>query len=888
VVYRAFRRATGVLDDALREDMLQPATMPASSRTFTGESLLQISMPMGGIGAGCICLAGHGALQDFSIRNRPSVTALPDDIQFWNDGGFALLHVRGNEPVTRLLEGPLPPGKIYDQALQASGYRKVGYEGLPRMDRCRFAAAYPTGQVELSDDAVPLAVTLTGWSPFIPLDDRTSSMPAAILEYSLTNTSNQPVQFDFSYHLSHLPRAQGGWRNTRNRAIDGGILFYNTVPAHDEMFGTATLTVIGHDPIVKAMWTRGGWFDWIAALWEEVSHGNFRPNPGNTDRDIDGRNGGSLLVPASLAPSQSITIPILITWHVPNVYLTQLQPGATPWWTAQPTSNVPPGAGPAWRPYYTSQWPDAAAVAADLRKNFDTTRARTFAFRDALFHSSLPPEAIDAIASNLAILKSPTLLREENGNLWGWEGCFPTAGCCPGSCTHVWNYAQALPHLFPALERTLREQELERSMEPTGHVNFRSALPDGPPDKTGAAADGQLGGIMKLYRDWHISGDSAWLQRLLPRARCSLDYCIKTWDPDRRGALFEPHHNTYDIEFWGPDGMCTSIYVGALCAMAEMTSSTGSHDDAAAYADLATKAAAYCDQHLYNGQYYQQQVMWHELKDSSFTQRLDRDSRPAANVDPALLAVLKSEGPPYQYGAGCLSDGVIGQWMASLYGIDTPLDAQHVRSTLAAIFRHNFRADLSAHFCTQRPGYAIGHEPGLILCTWPNDGRPTLPFVYSDEVWTGIEYQVASHLITVGMVDQGMALVKAVRSRYAGHARNPFNEYECGSYYARAMSSFALLQALSGFRYSQLTRTLCFAPKLSTRPWRSFFATATGWGTIKLEPTLLQIELIEGNLALDQLILGQGPQRQTTRVRATATAANPLQIELTNFPTPSE
>jgi uncharacterized protein (DUF608 family) len=856
--------------------MQLPKDMPAAARVFEGGQLLQIAMPMGGIGAGCICLGGHGAVQDFSIRNRPATSALPDTITGPHDCGFALLHVRGERPVTRLLEGPLPEGKVYDQSLQAQGYRHGGYEGLPRFERCRFVAAYPFGRVELNDAAVPISASVTGWSPLVPLDDRASGMPCAILEYRLTNGGERPVEFDFSYHLSHLPRATGGWRNTRNRPIDGGVLFYNTVPKNDETFGTATLTVLGHDPAVKAMWTRGGWFDWIASLWAEASAGDLRPNAGNTDRPIDGHNGGSVMVRGTLAPGASTTVPIVIAWHVPNVYLTMCQPGETsPWWlNPPPVSNVPAGQGPAWRPWYAGQWPDAAAVAAEVRANFDSLRSRTVAFRDALFGSTLPPEVIDAVASNLAILKSPTVLRQENGNLWGWEGCFTTGGCCPGSCTHVWNYAQALPHLFPQLERTLREQEYERSLAEDGSVNFRSALPDGPAQRTLAAADGQLGGIMKLYRDWQIGGDAAWLARLYPHAKRSLDYCIRAWDPDRRGGLFEPHHNTYDIEFWGPDGMCTSVYVGALSALAEMGRAVGD-PDAPAYADLAARAAAFCDQHLFNGEFYQQRVEWRDAHDRSFAARLEQ-----ADTDPALTRVLRDEGPPYQYGDGCLSDGVIGAWLATQYGIDLPLDRQHVRSTLAAIFKHNFRPDLWGHACTQRPGYAVGHEPGLILCTWPNGGRPTLPFVYSDEVWTGVEHQVASHLISVGLVDEGLTIVRAVRSRYAGDVRNPFNEYECGSYYARAMASYALLAAASGFRYSQVDRTLWLSPRLPARPWRSLFAAATGYGVVKLDGAAVEVELLDGTLAVDQLVLGEGHDRRTVRVDGTAAPGRPLRIAL--------
>jgi hypothetical protein len=191
--------------------------------------------------------------------------------------------------------------------------------------------------------------------------------------------------------------------------------------------------------------------------------------------------------------------------------------------------------------------------------------------------------------------------------------------------------------------------------------------------------------------------------------------------------------------------------------------------------------------------------------------------------------------------------------MAGLYGIDTPLAQKNVRSTLQAIFRNNFKTDLSQHANAQRPGYAMGHEPGLLLCSWPRGGKPTLPFVYSDEVWTGIEYQVASHLIREGYVDEGLTIVKALRSRYDGRTRNPWNEYECGNWYARAMSSFALVGALSGFRYSAVEQTLHFGPKLKAHPFSSFFSTASGYGTISLDGHTVTVIMIEGELAIQKL-----------------------------------
>jgi hypothetical protein len=373
---------------------------------------------------------------------------------------------------------------------------------------------------------------------------------------------------------------------------------------------------------------------------------------------------------------------------------------------------------------------------------------------------------------------------------------------------------------------------------------------------------------MKVFRDWQISGDSEWLTRMYPLAKRSLDYCIGAWDPDRRGALFEPHHNTYDIEFWGPEPMCTGIYLGALSAMARMAQATGHASNAESYTELARRGAKLMDEQLFNGEFYRQKVEYTGLRDKSFAESV-------AHVDEKsseMQNLLKREGPKYQYGSGCLSDAVIGAWMARSYGIETPLERKNVRSTLRAIFRHNFRTDLSEHANAQRPGYAMGREPGLLLCSWPQGGKPTLPFVYSDEVWTGIEYQVASHLIQEGFVEEGLTIVKALRSRYDGRTRNPWNEYECGNYYARAMASYSLLGALSGFRYSAVEKTLWFGPRLKARPFSTFFSTALAFGTIALGADSLTVRVIEGELTIERLVFGIGEGQKTLDWRVTVRA----------------
>lgn len=828
----------------------------AAQRTFSGEKATQVAMPLGGIGTGAICLNGNGGLEDFSIRERPETTALPEGFTSNSpQAAFAVLHLKGSSGITRLVEGPFPIFKIFDQGLQGQGLRRGGYEGFPRFQECVFKGEYPFGEAQFSDPSIPLEVKLTGWNPFIPLDDKNSGIPCAILEYTLRNTSHQPVEYEFSYHLSHLaPGCKPDESGSTNTVIPGkGVLLSNDEEPNAQAYGSATLTVIGEQPRIKGMWLRSGWeFDALTALWREVSTGTFTTNDGSNSVDTKGNNGASILLEGRLGPGEFKTYPILITWHFPNCYL---QEGGIKKIDVEGNAGcrtVAAGMQPPWRPYYAGVWKDAREVALYVQQEYLSLRSRTIKFKEALFSSTLPPYVLDAVSANLGILKSSTVLREENGNLWGWEGCSPDEGCCHGSCTHVWNYAQAFPHLYPQLERTLRNLELIRSMDERGHVNFRGAIPDGPVDHDGpAAADGQLGGIMKVYRDWQISGDSNWLKKMYPLVKRSLDYCIGAWDPDHKGALFEPHHNTYDIEFWGPDGMCTSIYLGALSAMARMAEAVGQPSEAEFYAGLAARGARFMDEQLFNGDYYQQHVQYEGLRNTSFAESV-------ANVNSKsseMQQLLKREGPRYQYGSGCLSDGVIGAWMTRIYGIEMPLDRKNVRSTLQAIFKNNFKTDLSEHANAQRPGYALGREPGLLLCSWPRGGKPILPFPYSDEVWTGIEYQVASHLIHEGLVEEGLTIVKAARSRYDGKTRNPWNEYECGNWYARAMSSYALLGALSGFRYSAVEKTLWFGPQLNVRPFKSFFSAASGFGIIVLDGHSVKVEMMEGELSIEKLAL---------------------------------
>ncbi len=500
-----------------------------------------------------------------------------------------------------------------------------------------------------------------------------------------------------------------------------------------------------------------------------------------------------------------------------------------------------------YRPWYSERFKNLNEVIQYWNANCATLKKNSELFCRAFYDSTLPAEVIEAVAANLTILKSPTVMRQWDGRFWAWEGCADEVGSCHGSCTHVWNYAQALSHLFPAMERTLRETEFKVSQNAEGHQNFRANMPiSTPPHNFHAAADGQLGGIMKVYREWRISGDTQWMKALYPAVKASLDYCIRTWDPKRKGILEEPHHNTYDIEFWGPNGMCTSFYLGALTAMIEMSKTL--KQPSKEYETLLAKGKKYMESALFDGEYFIQKIQWEGLEAPNPVNVMSF----GGSYSDEALKLLKAEGPKYQYGTGCLSDGILGMWMASVCGLNEVVDNEKVKSHLVSIHKYNLKKDLTDHYNPQRPAYACGNEGGLLLCTWPKGGALSLPFVYSNEVWTGIEYQVASHLMLKGEVEKGLDIVRECRKRYDGRVRNPFDEIECGHWYARAMASYGMLQGLTGARYDAVTKTMYIDSKVGD--FKSFISTATGFGTIELKNGKVTLDIVYGKVDVDRYV----------------------------------
>lgn len=752
---------------------------------------------LGGIGTGNVSVGARGELRDWEIWNTP------DKGRRFPYTFFALHVDAGGQTFNRVLEARLQPPWA-----QSHGLASADVAGLPRFAGSRLKAEYPLCSVDLYDGALPVAVRMEAYTPFVPLDADASSWPCAVIRYYVRNTGDAPAFVSVAGSLANMTTAVGSGPfeqvryhgesvNERRDApgLHGVLMTSRGMDPLHPMHRSMAIATTGSDCTVRPLWYQGIWYDSVQDFWDEFSRTGLldetraaQPPEGAprwTERKI-----ASVAPHRRLNAGEEAAFEFYITWHMPNRVLG--------WDQAYDPDTLPATI----RNYYALPFEDAWDVAASLRVHLPELERLTLAFHQALFQSTLPDDVLDAAAANITVLRSATCFRVEDGQFYGWEGCHPGAGCCDGSCTHVWNYEATLPFLFPELAQSMRRNEFAFEMEADGKMNFRSRRQlRGPKWDMPAAVDGQNGTIVRLYREWKLSGDDRLIDELGPGALRALDYALPCWDSDGDGVLDSQQHNTYDIEFVGPNSLANSMYLAALKAGERIARKLGEEERAQGYARQFAHSSRLVDEKLWGGEYYVQNIA-------------------DVNVQ------------PYQYGRGCLSDQVLGQYLAHVAGLGYVLPEAHVKKAIHAVYAHNFRADLTGHENVQRT-YALPGEGGLLACTWPHGGRPRFPFVYCDEVWTGIEYQVAAHLIFEGFVEEGLTVVRAARARYDGVRRNPFNEFECGNHYARAMAAWAVLIALSGYSCDMTTGEQRFAPRINQNDFQCFYSNGREWGVYR-------------------------------------------------------
>jgi uncharacterized protein (DUF608 family) len=838
---------------------------PMKYFTYRGDQAREISFPLGGLGSGCLGLGGAGQLVDWEIFNRPAKGSR---------NGFSHFAVkaeaRGKVLDARVLQGDATPPFSGEGMAPFTGFGfgapRETLGGLPHFRRTEFRGGFPFAEIRFRDPKFPGQVSLTAFNPFIPHNDRDSSIPAAFFTVTIRNTGRRTIDYTAAFTVRNP--VSGGTTN-RLRTVDGMHVLQLSGGAgpDDPGYGNFALATDADGTVAQEYWYRGRHFDNLGVYWRDFTSPGVLPlrsydNPGQADH-------ATLSARVRMPAGGEAAVRFVFTWNVPH---------CRNYWKEQKEccSDVPVCPSPTWKNYYATLFPDAAASAVYSLHEWDRLENETRLFRDALFGSTLPAPVLDAVSANLSILKSPTCLRLEDGSFYGWEGCHADSGCCEGSCSHVWNYAYALPFLFPALERRMRELDYRYNLRPDGGMPFRLQLPLGS-ERSGfrPCVDGQLGGVLKVYREWKVSGDPDWLRRLWPDVRRSIEFAWSPdnedrWDPDRTGVIHGRQHHTLDTELFGPNAWLTGFYLAALKAGAAMADACGDPETAASYRAIFERGRKWVGRNLFNGEYFIQKV---DLKDRRVLEAFRGEG---AGVPGEAWAVPAEEywseehgELKYQIGEGCGIDQVLAQWHADLIGLGDIFDRKQTRKALRAIHRRNFHHSMRDVVNPCRL-YCLDDEAGTVMFSWPpGKKRPAIPVPYAEETMHGFEYQAAGHLILNGMVEEGVAMVKAVRDRYNGHRRNPWNEIECGSNYARSMASYALLNAFSGLRFDMVKREIGFRP-VPTRGgrFRCFWSLAAAWGEIEIGPREAVLRVIRGELSIRRMTLPwSGAGRVTVTLR---------------------
>ncbi|WP_277049233.1 GH116 family glycosyl-hydrolase [Ruania albidiflava] len=817
-----------------------------------------VAMPLGGIGTGNLALGADGGLRQWQLHNIGNHRGeLP--------GSFFAVRVSQWEPpfdAVRVLQAPPAP-------LGSTSTPLVTDDVVPRWQRdllaradgvasTTFTGTYPFGRVEYHDDTLPVQISLEAFTPLVPLDVDRSSLPAALFTFTITNTDSVPVHGWLGAGVQNAVGGDGvlppdgvhhpGYGGNTNRVHRSGgwtslLLENQSLSERHPGAGQMVLTCDAAPTAALPAWTSPQQLlDFLASRqpfaaqdWAQLPPDASDPQPTGSWAQAGPSPAGSTWNAAlagqfTLAPGESSTVRLALTWHFPNRQVNFTQFGGI-----RPEQL----ADRAWLGnYYTTRYPDALAVAERVQAEWHELERLSRDWTDVLGTGALRAGAVEHLAAQAAVIRSPSFFRTADGHFFGFEGVHGAStlmwsgdvgGSCPLNCTHVFNYVQAVAHLFPEVERDMRELELDVLQAPEGFIPHRLLLPLDTPQlwdrEIGGpgepALDGMLGTVLKTYREVRAGAGQDWLARYWPRLQRLLHYVVEGWDPQDTGVLHGIQPSTHDIDLAGVNSFMGTLWLAALRAAEEMALLLGDRAAAQSWRERFETASRAYDEALFTGEYYVQ--------------------------------VLEDGDPvQFQWGRGCLSDQLIGQWWAHQLDLGHLLPADHVRTALRAVVQHNLRTD----FTDFEHGYRVfadRDETGLLVCTWPHGGRPEVPTRYCDEVWTGTEQQVAAHCLAEGLVEEGNAILEGLWSRYDGRRRNPYNQVECGDHYVRALSGWSVLGALTGHVWDATSATL----HLRRPPHGTAYPvlTHTGWGTAEATTDGLVLTARYGQLAIDHLAL---------------------------------
>lgn len=817
------------LDPGLRE--------PGAPSVYAGDQLSGVIYPVGPIGYGGLQHLGDGTRNlawIFNVDSWVNNTTYARRDAWVPDSFFAVRAQRpGGPAVVRALQTiPLGP--------------------FSAMNSLTFQAEEPIGTYGFADDELPVTVMQHVESSTNPGDLRDSAIPTAIYTIEITNPSAAPVDVSL---LATQQNAVGFDGQVKSGAIDGrnhpsygqnhNEVVTDALGAHlqltgcpekpvpDRCNGGLALSMLAPGADGTASW------DNLGELHKQFAELGSVTGPGVADSPGDGVTvDGALTTTFSLAPGETRAVPVVFSWYIPSS-----------------NTREHGGQGVA----YSNVWNDVDAVHAEVLDRLPELRERNRVLRDALYDSTLPRYVLERLTSQIATMRTPTVYSAQNGFLGGYEG----HGCCTGMPSHVWQYAQLAPRLWPEIDTAWQSQWLDQQA-PDGALPYRHALPI-------SAFDGQTGVILGAYRAWLSTGDTAWLGDYWPRIKLAMDHLVLNHDPDEDGILEGSQAMTLDQRLSGTSSWLGSMYLAALAASARMAEAMSSDADAVRYQQILELGRVNQEQLLWNGAYYVEHSDGHVVDGPDLTST--------------------STGTA-SYRNGIIADMLLGQWWSTMLGLGDLYDPEHMTQALGRLYDENFHEDFlgDSPFGPGLVGRAFARptDAGLQMMSWPGDDRPVDAPRYHDEVWTGTEYSAAATMIQRGLVDEGLRIVRAVHDRHDGELRrdmflwncgsvdgggNPFGDDECGKWYARAMSSWSVLLALQGFTFDAGQKSIGFAPALGAEDHRSFFSAGTAWGTYgqtrDAGHQLSALAVGSGELKLRQVSLDAGagqPSDLTVRI----------------------
>ena len=861
----AERGVDGVTDDGLPVDAASQAPMPVALTPPPPRPRLhpatEISgIPLGGIGTGSVEVRSDGYFHEWMVFNlgpwaadRPVPLGMPPDM-----GPGALAFFLWTRP-----EG----GATQVRRLGTRGDQEELYSlsWAKNVEAIEYDATFPAATLRYLDATLPVSAAATLFSPFTPHDARTSGTPGFHAAFTVRNTTRKRVRVALAARLTN-PLAWGAADRrlklgvTRDGATTLLTMRTDADLAQPSTVGSLGLSVTGGEP----SWIAGDFAQYVGNGFWGGTYASFLNDFRATGRlpSLEPQETPAGLL--QLTDEQVAALP-LAEKHATAQQLRQYASFAALYQAYQrvegaalegdaalarylsharrwldslagrdrkrsrwgdaalcATVDLAPGEereigftlgwhfphhlspnGPDLGHAYEAWFKDAEDVNRFLAANYTAHRQATLGFARALAGTTLGAELGEAWSAQLSTLVKSAWWNR-NGEFAVWEGL----GCCGFQTMDVsYQGSASILALFPELQQ--RQLEMSAAFQRADGRVPHFFTPDfSQVDNQFDRVDMNPQFVLMVCRDWLWRGDRDYLHTMWPHvSRAIANTALLDTDGDGLPDK-DTRRNTYDNwDFFGTPAYIASLWLASLKAGVYLAEAVGDATQAAAWRETLRTGAASFDRLLWNGAYYS---LW---------------------VD----------GP--RRDECCMSDQLSGEWYTQLMGIGQSLPRERVVAALRAIVRHNFTP-----------------EQGLINASYPEGTQPRFPTYDNPQAagnWTGIEYAFASMLMEFGLVEEGLAVVRAVGNRYARAGRIWIHE-ECGNHYYRAMCSWTTLLAATGFKVDAPRGELTVAPVIRVPEARAPWVSATAWGELAQTARRLELSCRTGTLSFGQLRVNLG------------------------------